>query len=250
MKYLQWWPTVEHEYQIRSTDVGYSDYYEFKLNETFKLDLNGDGKLEEIVLKSRKEQYSYDLSWLEINGQKIEDMLGNVENVLVMDVDPDDGYLELVVGASRPSAVLDNYYFTYDGKNIISMGNVLGRVNYESYIKDKVIHGVQLSEILGTKHYSRQYELDAEHKLKEIPCEWLKINVALMAKVDVPIYDVKTEKPTTKICKKGTTLTAVETDLNKWVKVKLEDGSEGWLNKADIVDENFEPNFIGVQFSS
>lgn len=235
VKCLKWWSEVEHNISYETPDKGFTDCYQFGMDESFKVDLNGDGKLEEITFKGKQEDDIYYSVWIEINGRKSEVVGGFFEPYIwLVDMDEEDGYLEMIIYDEGPSSDPIDYFYTYDKDNILFMGTVSGHLNDENYIKDKVLHAVTRSDILGTKYYSCNYELDKEHRLSEIYTKWVDVNVPLIVAEETNFYDKDDTTSSHKVLKVGTTMTAIQTDLTDWVKIRLEDGSEGWVRGDDM----------------
>ena len=235
VKCLKWWSEVEHNMAYETPDKGFTDCYQFGMNESFKVDLNGDGAFEEITFKGNQEDDTYDSVWLEINGTKSEVLEGFFEPYIwLVDMDKEDGYLELIIYDRGPSSDPIDYFYTYDKDKILAMGSVSGHLNDENYIKDKVLHAVRRSDILGTKYYSCNYELDEQHRLSEIYTKWIEVNVPLIVAEETNIYSKDDTASSHKVAKVGTTMTAIQTDLTDWVKIRQEDGSEGWVYSEDM----------------
>lgn len=235
VKCLKWWSEVEHHITYETPDKGFTDCYQFGMDESFKVDLNGDGKLEEITFKGEQQDDGCDSVWIEISGKKSEVVNGFFEPYIwLVDMDEEDGYLELIIYDEGPSSDPVDYFYTYDKDKILFMGNVSGHLNNENYIKDKLLHAVRRSDILGTKYYRCNYEIDKEHRLSEVYNKWVDVNVPIIVAEETKMYSKDDTKSSHKVLKVGTTMTAIQTDLTDWVKIRLEDGSEGWVRGDDM----------------
>lgn len=232
---LKWWEEVQYDYEeYLDFDIeGFTECYEFAQNQTFTMDLNGDGIQEEISYKfiTDVEDDTIASCSIEINGQLQLTKEGFWEPYLwVVDIDAEDEYKELILfDHGLSSDPVDSYYY-YDGEELIFMGSVSGHLNSEDYIEDGIVHAIRRFDILGTKYYRWDYELTDEHLLQEIGYEYAEANIPVIAQEEIGIYtqaDIHSKKS---IYERGTSFIALGSDLKEWIKVKLQDGSEGWIN--------------------
>ena len=233
---LKWWSQAVDQRGRMVPETGYCDCYEFKMNETINIDLNGDNKLERIVFKGIKSEYGeYNKVWLEVNGVGTKPLEGNYQEKLwVVDIDKDDTMLELVINDMGPSLDYMDHFFAYDGKKMFEMGAVGGVLNGMNYVEDKVVHAVVRSDVVGTRYLRCDYTLTKDHLLEEVPFDMLDVRVPLLVVQDIKVHSSKDKKSKVTICKKGTEVTAVQADISEWIKVEFEDGSFGWISDLEI----------------
>lgn len=233
---LNWWADACTIDQTIIKDKDFTDCYYFDMNTPFQIDLDGDGTLEDVAFRGTEDEYDMcHEAWIEINGIKGEVMSGIWQaGITVVDVDPSDSYLELAIYDMGPSSDPVDYYFYYDKGALISMGAASGHLNSETYIKDKVLHAVIRSDVLGTNYYRCNYELTSEHKWKQIPYDLVDVNIPIIANIDIEVYEQRDTTAKSNTCKEGTALLAVQTDMDNWIKVKFEDGHEGWIDKEGL----------------
>lgn len=229
---LKWWEEVNHDFKFSIECEGFTDCYRFNANQTFHMDLNNDGIEEEICYKCIEDEENEEyISELTINGTNEVSLQGNLEPYIwVVDVDPKDNYKELVIYDQGPSSdPVDSYYY-YNGEQLVLMGEIEGHLNEHCYIENKVLHAVKRFDILGTQRYRWDYELTSEHTWKEVECYYKEVDVPIIAQQDINIYEQRSITSQSNLFKAGTDFTAIGTDLVQWIKVRLKDGSEGWIN--------------------
>ena len=94
---------------------------EFKYEE--KVDLNSDGKIDDIKIKSNNESLDYILT---INGKEVKGNLGDdpIDGFIIVDINKRDKYKEIAVHTPGPSD--DDIYmlYWYDGSEIIAMNQL------------------------------------------------------------------------------------------------------------------------------
>lgn len=239
--FLEWMEKVQKNTSTSQESYrGFSDVYCFNAGESFKMDLNNDGIKEEIVMELQVQEEDYrSTCQVKVNGEVQVELERNWDDYIwVVDIDETDGFKELVLYDQGPSFDPEDYYYYYNGKELVSMGIVVGHINdaydkVRNYIENGILHGAIRSDILGTTWYNWDYKLNSEHMLEEIPCGAFKVNIPIIATEDINIYSLKSLSSKSMPYKAGTYFTAIGTDLNEWIEVKLEDGSKGWINVSE-----------------
>lgn len=239
--YLEWREKVYKRSKVlQDSERGFSDVYCFNEGQSFKMDLNNDGIEEEIVMEFKLgEEWDRSTCRVKVNGKVQVELERNWdEYIWVVDIDETDDYKELVIHDRGPSSDPVDYYYYYNGKKLIEMGTVVGHINDEmnqvrNYIEGGTLHATVRNDILGTAWYNWDYKLNNEHMLEEIPCDFFKVNIPIIATEDIKIYDSNHLSSKSTHYKAGTAFTAIGTDLNKWIEVELEGGEKGWINEAE-----------------
>lgn len=233
---LKWWATVCDMDHTTIKDRKYTDCYYFDINTPFEIDIDGDGNLDHIILKGDMGEYDeYNSVCIQINDTSVQSREGFWQpGIAVVDVDPEDTLLELVIYDMGPSSdPVDEYYYYQQGK-IKCMGSAAGHLNTDTYIENKVLHAVTRSDILGTNYYRYDYELTPDHSWQEIPFDLIDVNVPIIANETIQVYEQRSLSSKATTCKEGTPFMAIQTDLETWIKVRFEDGHEGWINEPNL----------------
>lgn len=243
---LKWWEENNYKFEYSDVEKGFMDCYSFKMNQTFTMDLNGDGIQEEISFKGVTDEYDLtETGTVQINGKTQATVNGNLEPYIwVVDVDPRDDYKELVIYDEGPSDDPVDSYFYYDGKTLRLMGEVEGHINTYDYIDDGILHAVRRSDILGTRRYKWDYQLTADHIWEEVGNEYISIKIPIIAQEKINVYKEQDEESSFRTYPSGTSFMTLGTDLERWVNVRLADGSEGWIN----IEEYQSYDFGGIVF--
>jgi len=202
------------------------------LKET-KVDINGDGKLDEISISVISESGDF---VLKINEISIKDKVGEEEEVdgfIVVDIDTTDKYKEVAVHNPGPSSDDEYVIYYYDGKRIIEMGRIR---RWPKFLGNGII---LVDDWMGFWSKRDKYVLNNKtRKLDFIPQEFYYVGVEAKVKESFPIYRkresseiVANLKPDSKIliilcdaspkdCESHYYLIKSETGLIGWAKLK------------------------------
>lgn len=250
--YLDWMEKVqEDEETLEEVHRGFSDAYCFNAGKSFKIDLNNDGIKEEIVMEYEAKEEDYlSVCTVKVNGEiQIESEGIWADQLWVVDIDETDDYKELVIYDYGPSSdPVDSYYY-YNGEELVFMGAVTGHINDEwnsvrNYIEEGILHAVIRNDILGTRWYNWDYQLNSDHILKEVPSDFIEVNIPIMATEDINVYTSNNLSSKKVNHKAGTAFKAIGTDINEWIQVELEDGQKGWVNAQEYPSYQFAGLFF------
>ena len=148
-----------------------------------KVDINGDGKLDEISISAISESGDF---VLKINEISIKDKVGEEEEVdgfIVIDIDATDKYKEVAVHNPGPSSDDEYVIYYYDGKSIIEMGRIKRWPNFFG-------NGIILvDDWMGFWSKRDKYVLNNKtRKLDFVPQEFYYVGVEAKVKESFPIY--------------------------------------------------------------
>ncbi len=236
--YLEWMKEVQNNPKTSQNSCrGFSDVYCFLSGESFKMDLNNDGNEEEVLMEIVvHEEDNRSTCRVKVNGEVKAEIEGNWDkHIWVVDIDETDGFKELVIYDHGSSYNPMDYYFYYNGKELVEMGSVVGHINDEldsvrNYIENGTLHATIRDDTLGTAWYNKDYKLNSEHMLEEIPNGYIKVSIPIIATEDINIYSSNNLSSKRVHYKAGTAFTAIGIEFNKWIEVELEDGDKGWIN--------------------
>lgn len=222
--------------------MAYSDYYKVPVGETITMDLNGDGKPEQITSKGTQAQdwgmtnKVYNQIEFSVGDQTLSLESAEWDSFLyIVDIDKDDNYKEIVVYDYGPSNDPVDYYYYYNGNKIEFMGSVQGHINENNDIEDGVLHAKIRNDILDTHYYDLDYHLDDNHHLVAEPRAYYEVNIPMRTVESMILY---TEPGSGDVCndiQKNEMLTAYKVDFNDYVYVTLENGKKGWIDGETIM---------------
>ena len=225
----------------------FCDMYRFNVDEPFKMDLNNDGIEEEIVFQSKtKDEWCVSSGYIKINGKASREITGEFQHYIwVVDIDETDNYKEIVINDMGPSSDYEDFYYYYNGRELVFMGQVTGIINgvgsnIRNYAEKGILHGTIRCDIIGTAWYKWDYKLTSEHKLQEIPNDYCETYWRTYTREPITIYESNQLSSKKSKYETGLPMLIVGTDLKEWVKVQLEDGKYGWFNINEFRPDNLD----------
>ncbi len=240
--------------------LGSSNYIKYPYNKEIKVDLNGDGKLDKIVVTPTDQGVV-----LNINGLKYDyNHFGNLaEEFAIIDIDESDKFKEIVISDYGPSSDDTSIFFCFDGKKIVYMnenasnnrprpkgedqlygGNdeIGGEFSYIECGGKGEIVTLQRAALLHTWQYPIRYKLTDGHLLRVQP-EIFKVSWKVFTLRELPLYTERDKKSRQITMDKGTVVTFTALDDIEWIQVTLPDGQRGWFwvkNHSNIINGNEE----------
>lgn len=147
--------------------------------EPASVDLNKDGHLDKIIYKNDEHNFELVVNNVSINGTGLE----LLNSFAVVDINSKDNYKEIIVSEYGASNDFLSRYYYYDGENIIKMGETQGIFEYGISIDGfgKII-APNRAAILQTWFYNKDFKLNSNHKIIEVPQEIYKTNSILTVK--------------------------------------------------------------------
>jgi hypothetical protein len=223
-------------------------------------DLDGAGKSEiiEFVLEPSDGPYPPVVSAFTINGKEYKDLLLDEfplaldfpwdDGFYLVDLDKDDGMLEIAILDEGPSSDSSTYYFRYVEGELTYLGDIPDFPGSKTCIfnGDGTVTAQLRLNVLQTWWAPATWRLNELDRLQQesqtayVPYEeWNKS--ALLE--DLPLFLTKDQSSDTTIALKDSTITFVETDNIHWVKLKADGGVTGWFYLKDYstVMVNGEP---------
>lgn len=239
---LNWWENVlsEGKNQMQVQDTAqrlYCDSVVYKANRPFKLDLNGDGKAEQIkyFCKSLDDESDYNKMTLMIDGKKVRTAEGFfAPQIWSVDINPKDSYKELVIYDMGPSSDPVDYFFTYNQGKGIFMGAVEGHINdswARNYISDGILHALERNDDAGTDRYNCNYILNAQHKLQKVNTPYYEMHKPAFLNTSIMVYEKQDLSSQGQICQEATGVIILAIDHTGWYKLQLPSGEIGWAYK-------------------
>ena len=211
-------------------------------------DLDGDGKQEEICLKSSVEGRDV---WLfgsfEINGEEFADAIYELgftgttpaDTYAITDIDESDGKLEVAIQDLGPSSDLTTSFFRYENGELSYLGTVSGMIDEEEAGSQKVsfdgagkVGAVMRLSTLQTWFAPVEYTIDDSGKLQLVEQELYTSSSTneITTLVEINVYASADTASAATALPAGTKLTVKGTDNSEWVLAEREDGSECWIN--------------------
>lgn len=210
-------------------------------------DLDGNGVVDDVSLWLEPEASGGERVALNINGV---DYSGAVSDLAegfdcpddafwaITDLDAADGLLEIAIQDWGPSDDLTTSFFRFDGSRLFYLGSVEGFLYHTdgsgsvSMLGGGKISSYMRLSILQTWYAMVQYGLGADGRLAVIPQEFYTstfLNQQTTLQRGVYAYDSPNPNGGSRVLSAGTTAQIVGTDNVQWVKLRLADGSECWL---------------------
>lgn len=206
---------------------------EVNLGETVKVDLDGDGKLENIY---------YSLEDFRINGvsyrKDIEDVYLNFPNqnsFIIVDLDKKDNQKEIVLKVEGSSDDPVAHFYAYKN-GLIKLGKAETELNYTSFDGEGNFYGNVRLDILQTWFAPETWSLNDNKIVRNTnhiyyPNQYVGSKVIL--KEELPIQENLTDSNET-IIVKPQEVKITRTDNEKFCYLEAEDGTAGWFEVTDF----------------
>ena len=180
------------------------------------------------------------------------------EYFYITDISPYFLGLEIAIADYGPSEDLVTYFFTYNGElqyiGAVS-GHPMEQLNYVNGFEDGRIIGRIRTDIIGTTYGYGSWWYDYEQGelvFQETGIYYLEPWYSHKLLVDLPVYLSNNEETATVVMEAGQTVYQMQTDGREWVKLRDENGMEGWVHINNYSVENVgmgvDSVFEGVYF--
>ena len=217
-----------------------------KTGDSVKVDLNGDGKKDEVRFEPTEDKYS--ILHLSVNGTDYAASLANQNfysdnlesTYCITDMDSSDNMLEIAIMDYGPSDDYITDFFRYNGTNLEYLGNVSGLIwspysdkSDLSFKGDGTIGSYVRLSVMQTWFAKADWRLSQSAGFEVIPADLYyptsDSGCNVTALVDVYLYADKSDSSAKTVLSAGTKLTLIATDNKQWVIAKTSDGNKCWL---------------------
>ncbi len=223
-----------------STEEGYDKEY------SMKVDLDGDGTKETVVLKTMIDLNGYGISEYDLfvnehNSNEEGESINPKFNIV--DMNKNDKYLEISVSEEGASSDYQTTFFRYDGKELKTLAKIqgyYGKFPEGDYMGDLIIDGsgtVKTSsrgEILQTWFYDDFYELRDNDEFVHIVKQLYPMITEVTMLRDLKTVKKRENSKEAFILKLGEKAKILETDNKHWVSIKNFKGDIGWFYVDDF----------------
>jgi hypothetical protein len=219
------------------------------------IDLNGDEIKEEIEyrLLAVAEDGQNVKTQLLINGIGVVFEGDPVSHFAVVDIDRNDNYKEIIISDYGPSHDYTSKFYSYKEGKIVHIGTTGGIFEDGIELDEKGSFSARTrADILQTWWFDKQYRLNAEHQIEEVPADIYWSEALVYVRKTFKVYSEKDVKSNQFQVKEGTTLAIIGHDNKKWCKVKTSSGKEGWFRVEEFClmpDEKADARQIFIGFN-
>lgn len=195
---------------------------------TMTTDLNSDGIMDQISFQTPKTLHSFTLqvndALLEENGQNLKTYIE------IVDIDPYDSLKEIAVSDYGPSSDYRTFFYFYDGKNLISMGETSGVPGIDmTFPGDGTFTTQTRGQILQTWFYEDQFKLTSDHLIENIPQDLYEMNTPVTVLQSIPLQKSRTDSEQIAVLEVGESATILSSDNKEWCLVETSTGVQGWF---------------------
>lgn len=227
------------EWDVDSNVLGYPPNKDTYRRLQAAVDLNGDGKEENIRLVFNKHGEISDEWTLNVNNLQLEVGISKMYATTyftIVDSDTSDSYFEIAFENYGPDADRSTTYYYYDGVKLVPMGTLDGltansdSMNGQGHVTaSKLIYDFQCRYILV------DYRLNGNHVWKEVPKDYYPMEppTPWTAKLRFPIYSDSQSQRIIRWIKPGEKVYFLGGDGKETGKVKTQDGTIGWIRVKD-----------------
>jgi len=215
-------------------DTAGKNYYPIESGS--KIDLNGDGELDEIYLEYTPPQYNngvwtfYNDFRLIINDASIEWYAENPDGTMyICNIDASDPYKAIAVTDTGPSDDYCAHFFYYDGIEIHSMGVIEGSEQTIAADGSGILTTSKRGSILHTWFYPQQYRLTSDRKLEEVPAELYPMKYLVKVVKELPLVKSPDDPSLSVTLNPGEDALIYASDDKEWLLIVNKDGLEGWV---------------------
>jgi len=205
-----------------------------------KADLNGDGKMETIVLEVVPDSSDF---VLKVNHSSIKGSFSNGggepedTDLMIVDIDRTDPYQEIAVHNPGPSDDDEYLVYWYDGVTLKQMGDL---ARWPDFSGNGI---VMVGNWMGFWTQKEKYVLDKkERMLKPVPQEFYYVGVESEVKATFPLYRTKNGPEVVANLKPQSKCLVLLFDAssslpNEWYLIKSSTGIVGWARYDSIFDK-------------
>lgn len=224
------------------------------LGETIVMDLNGDGKDDEVTFQvEMSSDYVY-TPVLTINGADYSEVFEKkqiyfdspYEKYVILDVDASDDYLEIAVQDYGMSEDPMTAFLRYEGDKVTYLGTIYDRVSDLYIVNDGkgTLYARERMNIFETVNRKISYRVE-DNKLVQnasvlYPIAYTDATAEKGLLQDLIVYKEMSTKSETVTLKKETEVIALATDNAEWVQIEYEDGEIYYIHVVDhyMIDMN------------
>lgn len=196
---------------------------------SFKYDLDGDGKLENVGLKKNNDG-SYNLSVSNKAIIKVDVDCG-IRGVSVVDLNKYDKYKQIAIFQSRSNDYNCVELYSFKNNKIKRIGQI-NAVGYKLYINNKSeLSGVTVNQFFQTDEARLYYRYNSNDTLTEIKFPYYALKqYSITAKVSVRLRkNSSTSSSVITTINPGEKVKVIGTDRRNWVLLQTSRGVRGWL---------------------
>ncbi len=248
-------PSDEGPYLDIPLNVTPSDEEDFDKVITAEIDLDGDGFLDQIMLKTVKNPY-YDevLSYvLLVNGEEITYEGSMIDPLFhVVNISSKDSYLEIAVSEEGPSSDFLTVFYRYKNGELTKLAEIqgfLGKYPGTDYVGDVKLDGngrittKTRGEVIQTWFYDDSYLLTKEDALLKEEKDFYPFETEVKLLKELKTVKNPTNTTEAYVFQPGESATLLETDNKEWVSIGNDSGEVFWFqinNYSEILgqDEN------------
>ena len=256
-------PLVEEPETELPTDVG--PYLDIQINEapsqeekydkeiTAEIDLDGDGSIDQIMLKTEKNPY-YDevLSYvLLVNDEEITYEGSMIDPLFhVVNISSKDSYLEIAVSEEGPSSDFLTVFYRYKNGELTKLAEIQGFLG--KYPGSDTVGDVKLDgngristrtrgEVIQTWFYDDSYLLTEEDELLKEEKDFYPFETEVKLLKELKTVTSPDNTTEAYVFKPGESATLLETDNKEWVSIGNDSGEVFWFqisNYSEILGQD------------
>ena len=230
-----------------------SDEEDFDKVITAEIDLDGDGSLDQIMLKTVKNPY-YDevLSYvLLVNGEEITYEGSMIDPLFhVVNISTSDPYLEIAVSEEGPSSDFLTVFYRYKNGELTKLAEIqgfLGTYSGSDTAGDVTLDGngrittKTRGEVIQTWFYDDSYLLTEEDALLKEEKDFYPFETEVKLVKELKTVTSPDDTTEAYVFKPGDSATLLETDNKEWVSIGNDSGEVFWFqinNYSEILGQD------------
>ncbi|PKM73407.1 MAG: hypothetical protein CVU91_05630 [Firmicutes bacterium HGW-Firmicutes-16] len=218
-----------------------------KAGNSVTVDLNGDGKEDEVYYEPDEDTYS--ILHLSVNGTDYagsvydqEFYSDNLEGAYcITNIDASDNMLEIAIMDYGPSDDCITSFFRYDGNDLIYLGNVSGLIasSYSdksdlTFNGDGTISSYVRLSVMQTWFANVDWQLADTGRFEVVPTDLYyptsESGCDVTALADIYLYVINSDSSAKTVLTAGAALKLIATDNLQWVLAETSDGKECWIH--------------------
>jgi hypothetical protein len=220
---------------------------------TAEIDLDGDGSIDEIILKTVKNPY-YDevLSYvLLVNGEEITYEGSMIDPLFhVVNISNKDSYLEIAVSEEGPSADFLTVFYRYKNGELTKLAEIqgfLGKYPGTDYVGDVQLDGNgrittrTRGEVIQTWFYDDSYILTEDDELLNEEKDFYSFETEVKVLKELKTVTGPDDGTEAYVFQPGESATLLETDNREWVSIGNDSGEVFWFkinNYSEILGQD------------
>jgi hypothetical protein len=215
-----------------------------KLVKEIKVDLNNDGKLDNVTIDTAKETSKFTLT---VNQTKITGFLGESEDAgdfepdgfYIVNIDTSDNFKEIAVHSPGPSSDDEYLIYSYDGKSLKKIAKLS---RWPTFLGNGI---VLVDGWMGFWKRREKYVLNRHTRsLQIVPQAFYYVGVQAKIDKSFPIYSHRQGKsivanlmPNSKINILVCDCSNEKREMNNWYLIKSTTGLVGWARLASFYEK-------------